>query len=321
MLAQQLVELVGPDGLRLVDVDEPAGGGRVVVDVEAAGVSYPDLLRSKGEYQMKNEVPYVPGVEAAGIVRSAPADSGLRPGQPVAVLATEGAWQQVVAVHPRQVFSLPETITPVAAAGVLTNYLTGHFALRRRAKAVEGETVLVHGAGGGIGTAALGLCRALGLQSIAVVSGPQKADAARAAGADTVVDLNGWLDAVRDHTGGRGVDIVLDPVGGDRFTDSVRSLAPEGRLVVLGFVGGEIPVVKVNRLLLRNGAVLGAGLAELLAHDPGYPRKQWKELYQMLSDGKLVVPPPTVVNLADAGKAMADMESRLAVGKIVLKTR
>lgn len=292
MRAQQLVEHVGPDGLRLVDIDEPAGNGLVVVDLDAAGVSYPDLLRSKGEYQERNEVPYVPGAEAAGIVRSTPAGTGLQPGQRVAVLTPTGAWQETVAVHPHEVFALPEGVSTVTAAGILANYLTSHFALTRRARAVAGEVVLVHGAGGGIGTAALGLCRAMGLHSIAVVSGPDKAAAAHAAGADVVVGVDGWLDSVREHTHGRGVDIVLDPVGGDRFTDSVRSLAPEGRLVVLGFVGGDIPVVKVNRLLLRNAAVLGAGLAELFAHDPRYPQRQWQELSGLLSAGQLVVPPP-----------------------------
>ncbi|MFF7647181.1 zinc-binding dehydrogenase [Streptomyces canus] len=321
MLAQQLAELVGPDGLRLVEVEEPEANGRVVVDVDAAGVSHPDLLRAKGLYQMKNSVPYVPGAEAAGHVRSAPEGSGLTPGQPVAVLAPGGAWQQVVAVHPGQVFPLPATVSTRAAAGMLTNFLTVQFALRRRAKAEPGETVLVHGAAGGVGTAALHLCRALGLRSIAVVSDRRKADAAHAAGADAVVKVDGWLEAVREHTGGRGVDIVLDPVGGDRFADSLRSLAPEGRLVVVGFTGGDIPTVKVNRLLLRNIAVLGAGLAELLAHDPGYPRRQWDELYPLLSDGRLTVPEPVVHDLADAAKALSELESRSVIGKIVLSTR
>lgn len=321
MLAQQLGDLVGPDGLRLVEIDEPAADGRVVVDLDAAGVSYPDLLRSKGLYQARNEVPYVPGAEAAGVVRSAPEGSGFTPGQRVAVMVADGSWQQVVAVHPRMVFPLPDSVPTLSAAGMLTNYLTAHFALRRRAKAESGETVLVHGAAGGVGTATLCLCRALGLRSIGVVSDQRKADAARAAGADVVVKVDGWLEAVREHTGGRGVDIVLDPVGGDRFTESLRSLAPEGRLVVVGFTGGDIPTLKVNRLLLRNIAVLGAGLAELLAHDPEYPGRQWAELRPLLADGPLTVSEPTVYELADAAKALSELDSRAVVGKIVLRTR
>nr|WSZ19749.1 NADPH:quinone oxidoreductase family protein [Streptomyces canus] len=321
MLAQQLGELVGPEGLRLVEIDEPDADGRVVVDLDAAGVGYPDLLRTRGLYQERTKVPYIPGSEAAGIVRRAPAGSGLVPGQPVAVLTPGGTWQQVVAVDPGQVFALPGTVPTISAAGMLANYLTGHFALTRRARAEAGETVLVHGAAGGIGAAALHLCRALGLRSIAVVSGPRKAEAARAAGADLVVQVDGWLDRIREHTGSRGVDIVLDPVGGDRFTDSLRALAPEGRLVVLGFTGGDIPTVKVNRLLLRNITVLGAGLAEVLPNDPGYPRRQWAELYPLLADGTLTVPEPTVHDLADAAKALSELESRAVIGKIVLLTR
>lgn len=321
MLAQQIRSLDGPEGLTLVETEEPETGERVVVDIDAAGVSYPDLLRSRGRYQAVNDIPYVPGSEAAGVVRSAPPGSGLTHGQPVAILTAGGTWQQVVAVDPTEVFPLPATVPTTSAAGILTNFLTGHFALTRRAKAEQGETVLVHGAAGGLGMACLHLGAALGLRTVAVVSNAAKAEAARSAGADVVVAVEGWLDQVREHTGGRGVDIVLDPVGGDRFTDSLRALAPEGRLVVLGFTGGDIPTVKVNRLLLRNITVLGAALAEVLPHDPGYPQRQWAELYPLLASGRLTVPEPTIYDLADAATALGELESRTVVGKIVLRAR
>lgn len=320
MLAQQLTELSGPDGLRLVEVAEPAANGRVVVDLHAAGVSYPDLLQTTGAYQVKRPLPFVPGAEGAGVVRCAPDGCGLVEGQRVAVFGG-GTWQQVVAVDPAQVFALPDTVSLGAGAGMLVNYLTAHLALRRRARAEQGETVLVHGGAGGVGTAALHLCRALGLCGIAVVSDRRKADAARAAGADHVVLTDGWQHAVREHTGGRGVDIVLDPVGGDQFTDTLRSLAPEGRVVVLGFVGGEIPTVKVNRLLLGNTAVLGAGLAEILRHDPGYLERAWDELRALLVTGSLMVAEPTGYDLADAATALRVLADRAAVGKIVLRLR
>lgn len=321
VLAQQVIELSGPDGLRLVDLDEPAADGRVVVDLHAAGVSYPDLLQATGAYQLKRPLPFVPGAEGAGVVRSAPGGCGLVAGQRVAVFGAGGTWQKVVALDPAQVFPLPDTVSLDAGAGMLVNYLTVHLALRRRARAEKHETVLVHGAAGGVGTAALHLCRALDLRSIAVVSDSRKADAARAAGADDVVLTESWLDSVRYLTSGRGVDIVLDPVGGDRFTDSMRSLAAEGRVVVIGFVGGEIPTVKVNRLLLGNTAVLGAGLGEILRHDLGYLEQAWGELEALLVTGALTVPEPTVYDLADAATALRALSARAAVGKIVLRLR
>jgi NADPH:quinone reductase len=321
VLALQLTELIGPDGLRLVEVDEPGPSGRVVVDLEAAGVSYADLLQMQGQYQVRRALPFVPGWEAAGTVRSAPPGSGVEPGRRVAVLDFDGTWQQVVAVDPASVLPLPDRVPLQAAAGVPLNYLTCHFALRLRARVEVGETVLVHGAAGGVGVAALHLCRAWGLRAIAVVGDARKAEVARSAGAEHVVPVDGWLDAVRQHTGGRGVDVVLDPVGGDRFTDSLRALAPEGRVVVLGFAGGGIPAVKVNRLLLNNTAVLGAGLAEMLRQDPAYPRQQWDQLYPLLADGRLTVAEPAVHHLADAPEALRALANRKAVGKLVLDLR
>jgi NADPH2:quinone reductase len=319
MLAQQLTELTGPEGLRSAELAEPAGDGQVLVDLVAAGVAYPDLLQAKGLYQVRRELPFVPGAEGAGTVRSAPPGSGVQAGQRVAVLASDGAWQQVVAVDPARVLPLPDGVPFEHAAGIPVNCLTAWFALRRRARAQAGETVLVHGAAGGVGVAALAVSRALGLPTLAVVSDSRKAAVATEAGADQVVFVEGWRDAVREHTGGRGVDIVVDPVGGDRFTDSLRSLAPEGRLIVLGFVGGEIPTVKVNRLLLGNTAVLGAGWGEFLARDPGYLREQWDELAPLLASGELAVAPPAVYALADAAKALHDLDTRSAVGKLVLR--
>lgn len=216
---------------------------------------------------------------------------------------------------------LPEHVPATTAAGLPVNYLTGHFALRRRAKVEPGETVLVHGAAGGVGVAALNLCRAWGLRAIGVVSDERKAKVAAAEGADHVVLVEGWLEAVREFTGGRGVDVVLDPVGGDRFTDSLRSLAPEGRVVVLGFTGGGIPTVKVNRLLLNNTSVLGAGWGEVLRQEPDYLRRQWNQLYPFLDDGRLRVTEPQVRPLAEAAGALRALADRSAAGKMVLSLR
>ncbi|MBC2641303.1 MULTISPECIES: NADPH:quinone oxidoreductase family protein [unclassified Rhodococcus (in: high G+C Gram-positive bacteria)] len=321
MYAQQLTAVSGPAGVQLVEIDEPDGTGLVVVDLHAAGVSFPDLLQTTGSYQLVRELPFVLGVEGAGIVRSAPAGSGIDAGQRVAVLATDGAWQQTVAVKPDSVFPLPDSVSLEAGAGFLMNYLTVHFALDERARYRAGETVLVHGAAGGVGVAALQVAAALGLETIAVVSTEEKAEIAKAHRATHVVLVDGWKDRVRDLTGGRGVDIILDPVGGDRFTDSLRSLAPNGRLVVLGFTGGEIPTVKVNRLLLRNISVLGAGWGEYVRTNPGYTARQWSTLGPLLESGALRIAEPTTYSFEHAGDALRTLETRSATGKIALSVR
>jgi len=319
MQAVQLTETTGPDGLRLVDIPEPdAWTGSVIVDLHAAGVSFPDLLQTSGAYQVVRPLPFVLGVEGAGIVRSAPADSGLTAGQRVAVLAVGGAWQQTVAVDVNSVFPLPDSVSLTAGAGFLMNYLTVHFALDERARYRPGETVLVHGAAGGVGVAALQVAAALGLETVAVVSTEAKAEVARANRATHVVPADGFKDRVLELTGGRGVDIVLDPVGGDRFTDSLRSLAPNGRVVVLGFTGGEIPTVKVNRLLLRNTSVVGAGWGEYVRTFPDYPARQWAQLEPLLRSGALQVPEPTLHPMTSAADALLSLADRTATGKVAL---
>ena len=262
MRAAQVTTLDGPEAIRIVDIDEPAPTeDRVIVEVHAAGVAFPDALMSRGLYQYRPELPFVPGGEVAGVVRSAPAGAEVKPGDRVAGLTMLGdGMAEVAAVRPDLVFPLPDNISMTAGAGLLFNDLTVDFALADRGRLSDGETVLVHGAAGGIGTSALRLAPAYGAaRTIAVVSTEDKAEVARAAGASDVVLVDGWLDKVRELTGGRGVDVVVDPVGGDRFTDSIRSLARGGRVLVLGFTGGEIPTVKVNRLLLNNVEVVGVG--------------------------------------------------------------
>jgi NADPH2:quinone reductase len=181
---------------------------------------------------------------------------------------------------------------------------------------------LVHRAAGGVGTSTLRLAPAFGAgRVIAVVSSEAKADVARAAGASDVVLADGFKDAVKELTDGRGVDIVVDPVGGDRFTDSLRSLAPGGRLLVVGFTGGEIPTVKVNRLLLNNVDAVGVGWGAWAATHPGYLLEQWAELEPLLASGTVSAPEPVVYPLERAGDAIASLEDRTAAGKVVVKVR
>ncbi|MDA3638489.1 NADPH:quinone oxidoreductase family protein [Mycobacterium xenopi] len=323
MRAVQVSRLDGPEAVQVVELDEPGGDGVVVVDVHAAGVAFPDALLTRGLYQHKPNLPFVPGAEAAGVVRSAPADGHVSAGERVAALTMlNGGMAQVIAVPAERVFPLPDTVSFEAGAGLLFNDLTVHFALTERGRLATGETVLVHGAAGGIGTSTLRLAPALGAaRTIAVVSTQDKADIARAAGATDVVMADGFKDAVRELTGGRGVDIVVDPVGGDRVTDSLRSLAPGGRLLVVGFTAGDISTVKLNRLLLNNLDAVGVGWGAWAMAHPGYLARQWSQLHRLLASGAVVPPQPEVYPLQRAAEAIAALENRTAKGKVVLKMR
>ena len=320
MRAIQVTRLDGPDGVEVVDVPEPTPQpGQVVVEVEALGVSFPDLLLTRGEYQLRPELPFILGVDVAGVVRGAPADSGFKTGDRVACVLPYGAGAEVLALHPDSVFPLPDAVSFEAGAALPMNYLTAQFALATRAGLRAGETVLVHGAAGGVGTATIQVARGYGARTIAVVSTEAKAEVARAAGADEVVMVDGFLAAAKELTDGDGVDVVVDVVGGDLMTDSLRALAPGGRLLVVGFTAGAIPTVKVNRLLLNNTDVRGVGWGAWAMARPGFMRVQWDELLPML-ESKVVDPPVgRVYPLDETGAALADLAARRTVGKSVVR--
>ncbi|KAA0079677.1 NADPH:quinone oxidoreductase family protein [Mycolicibacterium sp. P9-64] len=315
-------ELSGPAGLVYTDVEDPADvvdSGMVVVDVGVAGVSFPDLLLIKGEYQLKLNPPFVPGTEVAGVVRSAPADSGFAVGQRVTGLSMLGAWAERVALLPASVQPTPDEIDDGAAVCLLGNYYTMYFALVRRGGLLAGETVLVLGSAGGVGTAAIQIAKALGARVIAMVHRPGATEFVESLGADVVLPLtDGWAQAVRDHTDGRGVDVVVDPVGGEAFDDAIRVLATEGRLLVLGFAsGGGIPSVKVNRLLLRNVSVVGVGLGEFINRTPGAQAEIGAGLGKLVAAG-LRPPPPVRYPLSEGRAALESLADSGIRGKVVL---
>jgi NADPH2:quinone reductase len=205
-------------------------------------------------------------------------------------------------------------------AALPMNYLTALFALQERGDLKEGETVLVHGAAGGVGTATLQVARGLGARTIAVVSTEEKAAFARGAGADEAVLVDGFKDAVKELTGGRGVDVVLDVVGGDAFTDSLRCLAERGRLLVVGFAAGQgIPEVRVNRLLLGNIDVRGVGWGAYAMMRPAYMHEQWARLLPLIESGAVVPPIGATYPLEEFGRALADMDARRTLGKSVVQ--
>src|SRR6201986_4972366 len=327
MFAHKITAFAGPDDVEWTEVAEPVADHGVIIDVAAAGVSFADLLQTQGAYQMRVPLPYTPGMDAAGVVRSG-AGVGFRPGQRVAVLVPYGCWQEVISVPPERVLPLPDGMSFEAGAAAPLNYLTGMFALVRRARAQAGETLLVHGAAGGVGTAAVQLGKALGLRVIAVAGDPAKREFAVRCGADHAVlsdggpgdsgPGDGWLASVRELLGERAVDIVVDPVGSDRMTDSLRSAAPEGRLLVLGFAGGAIPVVKVNRLLLGNTGVLGVASREFFEQHPALMAELWGQLIELWRTGALADPPVQAYPFADARGALRAIADRRALGKVVL---
>lgn len=321
MRALQVVELTGPDGLRLANVPEPGSDGGLLIEVHAVGVSYPDLLRTQGLYQEKRELPYTFGDEAAGVVVRAPANSGFAPGDRVAGWARGAAAER--AVGPVEAFMhLPATIDFQAGAALMLNYETAILALEIRGRMRAGDTVLVHGAAGGTGTAALQIARAGGARTIGVVSSDAKEVIARRAGADEVVRSDGpWKDEVLRLTAGRGVDIVFDPVGGDRMLDTIRALAVTGRWVVVGFVGGSIPQVPANRLLLKNVEVVGSYMGGFIATQPDGRRRIDQRLIELLDAGLLHPIVGSVHPLASGGDALRDLAERRAVGKVVIAVR
>jgi NADPH2:quinone reductase len=312
-------ELSGPSGLTYCDVDDVGGDDAVVVDVGAAGVSFPDLLLLRGEYQLRLDPPFIPGMEVAGVVRSAPYESEFKPGQRVTALSMLGGWAERVVVPPANVRPTPDDIDDAEAVALLGNYQTMYFALAKRGALRAGETVLVLGSAGGVGTAAIQIAKALGAKVIAMVHRPHAREFVESLGADVVLPLaDGWLDAVKEATDGRGVDMVVDPIGGDAFDDAIRVLATEGRLLVIGFAAGGIPTVKVNRLLLRNVSVIGVGYGEFVNRTPGAQALFEFGVAELVRAG-LRPPPPIRFPLSKGADALQALADGGVLGKVVLE--
>jgi NADPH:quinone reductase len=328
MRALQITELTGPrSALAEADVPEPepshalTPGSGVIVEVHAAGVSFPELLQTRGQYQSKPPLPFVPGSEVGGVVRSAPDGAAVSEGDRVAAFCGLGGFAEVAVAPEFLTFPLSDELDFAQGAGLILNYHTAYFALVLRGRFTAGESVLVHGAAGGVGTATLQVAKGLGARTIAVVSSDEKERVARDAGADEVVRSDGpWKDEAKEWSGG-GVDVVIDPVGGDRFTDSLRSLGEGGRCVVVGFTGGSIPEVRVNRLLLNNIEVVGAGWGAYVMGKPDVNREIDAALNRLVDAGFVRPIVGARFPLDQAADALELLESRGAIGKVVLELR
>ncbi len=328
MRAVQIVEESGPDSaLALFDLPEPdpshmfTPGAGVVVEVHAAGVSFPELLQTRGQYQMKPPLPFVPGSEVGGVVLSAPDGAAVKPGDRVAAFCALGGFAETAVAPEFFTFALSPELDFAQGAALILNYHTAYFALLLRGRLAQGETVLVHGAAGGVGTACLQVAKALGAKTIALVSSEAKRAVAEQAGADQTLLLGDrWKDEVLELSGG-GVEMVLDPVGGDRFTDSLRSLREGGRVVVVGFTGGSIPEVRVNRLLLKNTEVIGAGWGAYVMGKPDLNREIGAAVNAMVDAGFIRPIVGERFPLERAADALKTLDERRATGKIVLDVR
>lgn len=298
------------------------GTGEVRVRVAAIGLNHPDLLVCAGRYQERPGLPFSPGFEAAGTVAAVGPGTSYRVGERVLVVPElpEGAMQESLTVPEEQVFPVPATMPPTTAAVLHIAWTTAHVALHHRARLRAGETVLVTGAAGGVGTAAVQLARAAGARVLATATGAAHADACRELGAEVVLDPAdpGLPGRVRDLTAGRGVDVVVDVVGGELFDRLRRCVAFEGRLVTVGFTSGALPAVPVNHVLLRNYSVVGLHLAPYRRHDPALLRRVHDELVRLHAAG-VVVPPVTEVPFERAPEALDMLARREVVGRVVLR--
>jgi NADPH2:quinone reductase len=320
-------ELGGPRSAVVQDVPEPegahrrAGGRRLLVEVHAVGLSFIDPLQTRGKYQAGTPAPYVCGSEVSGRVLEAPEDSWLSVGDRVAGIVWQGAMAERALAIEDFLIRLPDSMSYAEGAGIYMNYATAWYALDR-AGARPGETVLVTGAAGGVGTCVLDLGPAFGVATIALVSTAAKAAMAEQAGATHVVRTDGdWPAAVSGLTDGRGVEIFVDMVGGEGFLDVVRSLRIGGRGVIVGFAGGSIPTLKVNRLLLRNLTLTGITMDVMETEHPGTLARVRAGVQELLDQGRLHPAIGTTYPMEQAADALSALEDRTAVGKIVVQVR
>jgi NADPH2:quinone reductase len=319
-----LCNAFGPiDGLRLGAIDPPAlGDGQVRLRMRAAAANFADTVMIAGTYQEKPDLPFVPGLEGAGeVLELGPGAAGLAVGDRVMATLRHGAFAEQAVADATDVFALPDGLDFAEAAAVPVAYGTSHVALTRRAGLKPGETLLVLGAAGGVGLTAVEIGKALGATVIAAASSADKLALARARGADHVIDYasDDMRSAVRDITGGRGADVIYDPVGGEAFKTALRCIAWEGRLLVVGFASGEVPQAAANYLLVKNASVVGVYWGAYRQHDPALIRESFATLGGWFADGTLKKPHVSHrLPLERAVDALTLLTARRSTGKVVL---
>lgn len=319
MRAVTVSTLDGPESIEISEAARPVrGDDEVLVAVHAVAPAFPDLLLSRGEYQVKPEIPFSPGSDFTGIVLEAEEGSGFRSGQRVAGCLLYGAAAEVISVPSQLLFPVPDSLDLEAAAAIPMNYLTAYYALISRGEAKAGDWVLVTGASGGVGLAAIQVAKGIGCKVIALVSSEARRAVVDAAGADHVVLPEQLPVDVKNITSGARVDVVVDMVGGD-VTNLLRILAPLGRLMIVGFASGEIPAVKVNRLLLNNTDIRGVESARMI-FETGAGQAAWKHLMQMVAAGHVRPVTHSGGDFARYGEVLQQLSDRKISGRTVLTT-
>ncbi|MCS6899890.1 MAG: NADPH:quinone oxidoreductase family protein [Myxococcales bacterium] len=322
MRAVRVHELTGPAGLRLEEVEAPrAGPGEVLIDVKAAGVNFPDVLLSWGKYQFKPPLPFSPGGEVAGLVAAVgPGVTGFAPGDRVASFMIHGAFAEQVVVPQEAVVALPEGVPFEVGASVMVTHGTTMHALVDRARLRPGETLLVLGAAGGVGIAAVELGKVLGARVIAAASRDEKLAFCKERGADEVIcySQEDLKERVKTLTGGNGADVVYDPVGGDWTEAALRSTAWEGRLLIVGFASGTIPKIPMNLVLLKGCQITGVFWGSFAAREPARNRAHLAQCLAWIEEGKLRPHVEEVLPFERAAEALERLERRAVLGKLTL---
>jgi len=322
MRAVRCHELIGPSGLRVDEILDPqAGAGEVLIDVRAAGVNFPDLLLSHGKYQFKPDPPFIPGGEVAGVVRAVGAGvTSLAVGDRVAATMIFGAFAERVVVPEQAAVRLPDGVSFEVGAATLLTYATTLHALVDRAAIRAGETLLVLGAAGGVGIAGVELGKLLGARVIAAASTDAKVAFCKERGASegicyTREDLKERTKAL---TGGNGADVILDPVGGPFAEAALRSIAWEGRYLVVGFAAGDIPKIPLNLVLLKGCQIVGVFWGSFAVREAAKNRANAERIFAWIAEGKLAPHVDTVLPFAKAGEALERLARRDVRGKLVL---
>ena len=322
-------EFGGPEQLGIAEIAEPVPGpGEVLVAVHAVPVNYVDLLVVSGTYQFLPARPFIPGKGPAGaVVACGPGVAALQVGDRVLAMAEQGGYAEAVAASAEQCYRLPAGMSFAEAASLSLVYDTAWFGLRERGRLRVGETVLVLGASGGVGYAAVQLARAMGARVLAGIARVERAAAARAAGAEAVIDLSraNLHDSLREQvyaaTDGSGADLILDPLGGEVFSAALRALAWRGRLVVIGFAAGTIPTIRTNYLLLKNIEVSGLQVSDYRKRRPEHVAAAFNEIFSLFEQQKIRPAPVTEFALEQAGAALAALRDRQISGRGVLRIR
>ena len=297
-------------------------GGQVRVKIQAASIGFVDGLKVQGLYQTRDTLPFTPGTEFAGLVDEVAGDvTGFARGTPVMGMTRSGALAEYITVPAAAVTTMPDGIAPEVAAAFRTNYLTALYALGERASLRAGEQLLVLGAAGGTGIAAIQVGKLMGARVIAAASTEAKRKFAADHGADATIDYTqaNWRDALKDATNGHGPDVIFDPVGGDVSVQAFRSIAWNGRHVVVGFAAGSIPALPFNLPLLKGGVLTGVDAAQITRREPEAEKRVTAQLFAWLSEKKLVPVVGQVFPLADFRDAFKTMQSRSALGKMVVR--